>query len=437
MTSLPSSLSRRTSHDGGTRSAGQVSRDLATRRPFVATATLGGAFAAVGPVVVCMAVAVVGWFLTDAGGHGEPSDALRVGASGWLLGHGSGLGVGGVRITAVPLGLTLLCAWVVWRVGHRVGEAVSGHGPDAARLADGERDWTVPTATVLFTAGYVIVASLTASTVATAASDPNLTRVIGCSILLGIAVGGPAIARGSGRAAIWVPALPAALRAATALARTILLWWLAASALAFGVAFVLDLSTAANVVSQLGAGTGDTALIALLSALVVPNAVLFSSSYLLGPGFTVGTGTLVSPGLVVLGPLPMFPLLAALPDPGTPPAWTEWLMLAPLLVAFVAAARWQRRSPAPGWDQVAIRGCGGGILAGVLLGLLTLLAGGAVGPGRMSQVGPFASDVLLHSMTAFGFGGLLGALAMAGWQRRGPRTRGALGSLRGRLPGRG
>ena len=89
------------------------------------------------------AIGVVGWFVSDAGTHGEPRDALQVGALGWLMAHGSGVSVDGVAVTAVPLFLTLLCAWATWRVGLRVGDSISGHGPDANGLADGERDWTV------------------------------------------------------------------------------------------------------------------------------------------------------------------------------------------------------------------------------------------------------------------------------------------------------
>ena len=59
------------------------------------------------------------------------------------------------------------------------------------------------------------------------------------------------------------------------------------------------------------------------------------------------------------------------------------------------------------------------MLAGVVFGLLALLAGGAVGPGRMTDVGPLAFSVLVHAITAFGIGGLLGGLAMTWWQRRG------------------
>ena len=60
----------------------------------------------------------------------------------------------------------------------------------------------------------------------------------------------------------------------------------------------------------------------------------------------------------------------------------------------------------------------GGALAGVLLGLLAAVAGGAVGPGRMRDVGPFAFDVLVHAITAFGLGGLAGGVLMTWWQRR-------------------
>lgn len=400
------------------RTDADVRRELTTRRPLVPTAVLGGAVAAGVTLAVCLAAAVIGWFLTDAGGHGSPSGALRIGGLGWLTAHGSGVTVEGVRIGAAPLGLTLLCAWSVWRVGHRVGEAVSGHGPDAGRIADGERDWTVPMAAVLFAVGYVVVATATLTLASTVESAPSGPRVVAVSALLSLGLGAPALARGSGRASIWVPAVPESLRNTGVVAREILLGWIVAAAAALVVAFVLDFSTAANVVSQLHADAGDTALLTLVTLLVLPNAVLFSSAYLLGPGFAVGSGTVVSPGAVVLGPLPMFPLLAALPDAGPTPGWTGWLMASPVVVAALATAVVQRQRPLRAWDQAAVRGCGGGIAAGLLLGLLTGVAGGAVGPGRMRDIGPFTFEVTLHAVTAFGIGGLLGALAMTWWQRR-------------------
>lgn len=415
MTSLQSPPTSRTAK----RPESELRQALVSRRPLVPTATIGGALAAAGPLLVCLAVAVVGWFLTDAGGHGTPSDALRVGALGWLVAHGSGVTVEGARLTAVPLGITLICAWSAWRVGHRVGESVSGHGPDAGRIADGERDWTVAIAGGLFTVGYVVVGVLTCALASTMETAPSTGRVVVWSTIVAAGAGVPALARGSGRAAIWAPAMPVALRDAAALVRSIVRGWLVLALVALVVALVLDFSTAANIVSQLEADAGETAVLGVLTLAVLPNALLFSGAYLLGPGFTVGTGTVISPGSVVLGPLPLFPLLAALPDAGSTPGWTSWLMLTPVLVAFAASVVAHRSRPALAWDQAAIRGCGSGLVAGLVVGLLTSVAGGAVGPGRMSEVGPFQFDVLLHAVTGFGIGGLLGALAMTWWQRRG------------------
>lgn len=387
-------------------------------RPLSLVAALGGAAAAASVLLVCLALGVVGWFLSDAGAHGTPRDGMRIGALGWLAAHGSGIVVDGVAVSAVPLGLTLLCAWAIWRIAHRVGESVSGHGPDADRIGDGERDWTVPTAAALFAAGYLVVAVLTASVAATPATAPDTGRVIGWSLALCALVAAPAIAVGSGRAAVWTALLPPGVRAAAATARLVLLGWLAVSAAALLLALALDVSTALNIISQLDAGAGGTVLLILAGVVAVPSAVVFSSSYLLGPGFTVGVGTLVSPSAVVVGPLPMFPLLAALPDAGTPPGWVGGVLVLAPLTAAVAAIRTRRERVTLRWDEGALQGCTGGIAAGIVIGLVAASAGGSVGPGRMRLVGPLAGEVLLAAIVAFGIGGLLGGLAAVWWARR-------------------
>jgi hypothetical protein len=388
------------------------------RRPLVAVAAGGGVVAAGAPLLVCLALGVVGWFATDAGSHGEPREGLRVGALGWLTAHGSGLRVDGVAITLVPLLLTAVCAWSAWRVGLRVGDSISGHGPDAAAISDGERDWTVPVAVLGFLAGYLVVVSLTFALAASAATSPSLPRALLGAILLVGCFGAPAIATGSGRAAIWAASVPVSARVAARTCLAVVTTFLVASALTLVLALLLDWGTAANVLTQLRLGGGESVLFLAASTLVLPNAVLFSGSYLLGPGFVVGTGTVVSPTVVVLGAMPMFPLLAALPDDGPTPGWTPWLLAVPVLVAAFAAARVQHRFPTVRWEEGALRGCVGGVAAGVLTTLLSRLAGGSVGPGRMQDVGPLAGEVLVHAITAFGIGGLLGGLVMVAWHRR-------------------
>ena len=387
-------------------------------RPLVLIATLGGALAALAPLLVLVAVGVVGWFVSDAGVHGAPRDGMRAGALAWLAAHGSGISVAGARVTLVPLAVTAVCAWSTWRLGTRVGDAVSGHGPDADRISDGERDWTVPSAVLLFFVGYAVVGVVVGTLAATAGTAPSTARVVGWSLLLSLAVAAPAIATASGRAAIWATFTPPALRSGAVVCRSVLVAFLGVSALVVLGSLAVDLGEAATMVAQLHTSPGEATLYSLVNAAFVPNAALFAGSYLLGPGFAVGGATLVSPGLVVLGPLPVFPLLAALPAAGPTPGWVVALVAVPPVVAALATARVLRRRPTLRWDEAALAGCGGGIAAGVLLTVLAAVAGGAAGPGRMQHVGPHVFDLLVHAITAFGVGGLVGALAVTWWQRR-------------------
>jgi hypothetical protein len=106
----------------------------------------------------------------------------------------------------------------------------------------------------------------------------------------------------------------------------------------------------------------------------------------------------------------MFPLLAALPDAGPTAGRTAVLLVLPPLVAAIAVHRTLRRYPTRRWDEAALRGAGAGLLAAVAFALLAAVSGGAVGPGRMADVGPFAFQVLLHGVATFGIGGLVGSL---------------------------
>lgn len=392
--------------------------DTRRPRPLSLVASLGGVLAAAVPLLVCVCVGVIGWFLSDAGVHGTTRDGLRAGALAWLMGHGSGVSVRGAVVTVVPLGLTAMAAWSVWRIGHRVGDRVSGHGPDADRVADGERDWTVPAAVALFFAGYVVVGVVVASLAAGADAAPSVPRVVGWSLLLSLVVAAPAIAIGSGRAAIWTAFVPVTVRGALATCLSVLVVFLTVSSALLLLALALGLGEAASMMSRLHLRPGEAVLYSSVNAAFLPNAAVLAGAWLLGPGFAVGAGTLVSPALVVLGPLPLFPLLAALPGQGETSPLVASVVVLPPLVAAAGVVLAQRRRPTLRWDEAALRGCGGGIAAGVVVGLAAALAGGAAGPGRMRDVGPPAFDVLVHAITAFGLGGLLGALAMTWWQRR-------------------
>ena len=407
------------SHRGSqSRSSEEITGDLRHRRPLALVATLGGIVAALGVLVVLSAVVMVGWFLTDSGSHGTPGDAAQIGAVGWLVGHGSGVNVAASTITMVPLGVMLLIGFGLWRAGLRVGDAISGHGPDADRLADGERDWTVSAGSGLFTLGYALTVAVVGALTSTPELGLDVTAATLRAVLLAAVVGGLGISVGSGRAAIWAMAVPPTIRAAVLILWKLVLGWLAVCAVALVVALLFDFSTAANLMDQLGTDGSQSAVYLLALLMVAPNAVLFGGSFLLGPGFTIGTGTIVAPSGVVLGPLPMVPLLAALPDAGPQPGWTQWLVVLAGLVAVLVVVQVQRRYRTTVWSDGIIRGLAGGVGAGVVFGVLVHWSGGAIGPGRMTDVAPYALDATVRAVTAMGVGGMLGGAAMTWWQRR-------------------
>ncbi|MBA2465558.1 MAG: hypothetical protein H0V42_11380, partial [Nocardioidaceae bacterium] len=200
--------------------------------------------------------------------------------------------------------------------------------------------------------------------------------------------------------------------------RLLALLLVAAGSVLTVTALLLDLGTAANVLSLLHADAAGGALYTTLVAAVAPNVALMGGAYLLGPGFAVGTGTIVSPATVLLGPVPAFPLLAALPESGPGPVWATALVGVPVLIAALAAGLTARRHPAVGYETAALRSLGVGVLGGLLCALLVLLAGGSIGPGRMSEVGAPNLDTLVAAPVAMGVGALVGGLATTWWLRR-------------------
>ncbi len=412
MTTLLSTHSRRTTTSG---SASAVEVPEAPRYPLAFAGVLGGVVAAGVVLAACVLIALLGWLLADGGVHGAPRDGVQAGALAWLLAHGSGALAAGVPVTAIPLGITALAGWFTWRVGQRVGDAVSGHGPDADRLSDGERDWTVLATTICFLIGYAAVTGLAYRLAGSSIATPGRL----CVLVLGIAglVGGVAIALGSGRLAMWTSRVPGSLLASAGLLNAVLRWFAAAALALFVLALLIDVAAAANIVSQLQADAADSLFYAALALLVLPNILLFAGAYLLGPGFAVGVGTIVSPQVVVLGPLPLFPAFAALPDDGPVAAWTPWLVVVPVVVAAAAAYRVGRRFPTKRWEEAASRGLIGGVGAAVVVGIAMSLAGGSIGPGRMQAVGPDALACLLHAVVALGLGALLGSI-LAAWRTR-------------------
>ena len=109
----------------------------------------------------------------------------------------------------------------------------------------------------------------------------------------------------------------------------------AAGAILAAAALALHMHEFDTLQNDLAPGAIGAALLLLLQVGYAPNAVIWAISFALGPGFAVGSGTVVAPTGAALGQLPAFPMLAALP-PGLHSALPSWLSVAVLALPYLA-----------------------------------------------------------------------------------------------------
>src|SRR3954451_13151162 len=376
-------------------------------RPLATGAALAGAAGALTGLVLCMSVALTGWFLADAGAHGDTTDALRVGADLWLAGHGSQVVLAAVPIGITPLALTMMVVLIAFRAGRW-----------AARHAAPVDDRGLAGAVATFTCAYVVVAVVTCVLASRAGASPALVGALVGAVLVAALGGGCGLATGTGRLAAGLAGAPDWLRDVGTGALTGALYLVAAGAALVGVSLLLSFNEAATVLSELHLSTGDALSFTVVMALFAPNAALFGVSYLVGPGFAFGTGTTISPTAVSLGVVPAFPVLAALPHEGPTPPWLVALLVVPALAAGLGTASTMRRRNPLGHDVAAMRGAGAGFLGGVLVTLLVGLSGGSLGTGRMTDIGAPLAEVLVFATGLMTVGGLAGAVGQNWWGRR-------------------
>lgn len=201
-----------------------------------------------------------------------------------------------------------------------------------------------------------------------------------------------------------------ALRGGTAAAAGVLV----VSAVAVTVLIAINYATIVGLYEAVQAGVVGGATITLAQLALIPNFVIWAAAWFVGPGIALGVGTTVSPIGTVVGTLPGLPLFGALPQ-GTP-AYGFLGLLVPVLLGFVGAVVIRQRLDRPGVPERTtlehvLTGLGMGVVAGMLLGVLAWWSAGAMGPGRLVEVGP--NPLLVGALAAaeIGVAAALGTLA--------------------------
>jgi hypothetical protein len=154
--------------------------------------------------------------------------------------------------------------------------------------------------------------------------------------------------------------------------------------------------------------------------LSAPNAALAATSYLAGPGFAVGSETSVNAFSTSHGLLPAFPILGAVPSGhGANAATLALMVLTPVLAGFVGALLIRKAgSTQPVSACLAVASAA--IMAGLAMGLLEWLGGGAVGTARLRVVGASPWRLGLAVAAECAAAGLLMVGSQRLWVRFGP-----------------
>jgi hypothetical protein len=387
-------------------------------RPLVVTGGIAACAAAASGLAVLTTLTAIGWITAPHVGIGAGlGGVLRTAALLWLVAHHVGITVHGAgRIGMLPLGLVLLPGALLAIAGRWVV-----HAGAVTRLRH------VGYAVLALALPYTLLAGALAVASRTAQAAPSLWQAVVASFLLAVAAGGLGAARGLApwsRLTRLLPARP----------RSVILGMLGASALltAVGAALaaasiVLHLPEVKAATDALAPGPVGAVLLLLAQLAYAPNAIIWAVAYVLGPGFAVGAGTVIAPTGSALGPLPAFPMLAALPSGARSagPGWVMILLLAtPYLAGVFAGIVTVRITPTPATEAAALWGFAAGAATGALAGLAAAFAGGPLGDGRLARVGPSGWQVGLVAVLEIGVTAALTAAA-ANWltfRRKIPRN---------------
>lgn len=185
------------------------------------------------------------------------------------------------------------------------------------------------------------------------------------------------------------------------------------AALSLAILTVLNYANVIGLYQALHPGLFGGIVLTLAQIALAPNLVVWAASYLVGPGFSLGAGSIVSPAQTLASGIPGLPLFGAVPHIST--GWGYAVLLAPTFAAFFAAARVRavsdRFSSSANLVVIGRVALATALAAGGLLAALAWFSSGAIGPGSLAHFGAAPLPVFIWSTVEFAVGSLLGGLA--------------------------
>lgn len=333
---------------------------------------------------------------TGTGGDGSRIRVVfRFATAGWLLAHGVPLSTQGGPVRLMPLVITMLAAWRILRAGVHTARAIG------ARRSGSLRQVAVAGGAVALVCGLLGLAAA----LAIRGPDLSVSPLRALEVLggFGLVAGATGALIESGMARRGAEAVSVAVRDGVRTGAVAALLILGAGAATAGTAIAVSGASAADMLAAYHTGFAGQAGLTALCLAYAPNLATWAAAYLIGPGFAVGTGTIVSAARVQLGALPAIPVLVGLPSSAV--AGPAALLLG-VPVAGGMTAGWllvrrrmrqaaDREAPAPTWSGLLGAAGLAGPVAGLALGLVAAVSGGSLGAGRLAVTGPVGWQVAL------------------------------------------
>ncbi len=384
---------------------------------------LQGAFEFMQAALFSAFLVVIPWFAVwFSGGFADRGieSVLKMGGQIWLLIHGVPINLlqvgdgidpshGSAVLNFIPLGLTLIPFFLCWRAGRRI-----------ARASYTDQLWQG----ILGALGVYLLCGLFTGFLVN--NEEANVSLLAATLIPLIPAGAGVITGARREAGSWVRLI--GFDAAAWIAKTSqhsrwagsYVWAaLCGGALAYLLTFALASGLLAinlavhwvdvsNVYQQLRPGPIGSAVLTLGQLGVMPNLALWTLAWITGGGFTLGVGSTLSTLQTTVGPLPAVPVLAALPAGDLSYAWA--FMLLPVFAGFMAGwyflrvgenhlDDWISKRIGYRWLSLGLSTVALGLFVGIIAGLLSVvgswLAGGSLGIGRFTEVGP---DVLLTAV---------------------------------------
>jgi hypothetical protein len=369
-----------------------------------ARGALGSAFVVALGFLTVFALNVTVWLVEQTVGSTFQS-VLQDSSRTWLSAHGVPLlisegKIAGIKVPAyvvdfLPLGFSILIGWLIFRAGKKLsGEKYLGFA------------WLG--AITLYLAVAVILTSSSVTKAIYVVQWQGVfipTALFAVLLIIGSVAGAPMLFEDSEPSVMrdrirdffidlvdklpWAikPLIGPALRAGTGVVAAMSL----VSAVLISLMLALNWIEIIKLYQSLQLTFLGTLTVSAGQLALMPNVIAFGNSWLLGTGFSVGQGSIVSPLATELGPLPAIPMLAALPVSGS--SLGVLFILVPLLAAFFATLLVKsytaelRFAYASATSAAISLGLAIGFVSAVQMWFLTELASGSIGPGRMSLVG--------------------------------------------------